>query len=157
MFYYPNSSRVWNKVWLCLVPLRVRDAAPSVVALSVNQAFLLWSAGKTFIHWLSRPLFSQECRGGDSPGRLEIPHGQQKSQIVLQVETKAGLSKVGNKATPPGRWMILRRLSRAYASGGLWGWNPPLSLIFYKNFISCSKEINAFCLLICRLNANTTE
>ena len=35
-----------------------------------------------------------------------------------------------------------------------------LSLIFYKNFITCAKEIivfTYFCLLICRLNANTME
>jgi len=36
----------------------------------------------------------------------------------------------------------------------------PLSLIFYKNFITCAKEIIVFAyffLLICRLNANTTD
>ena len=41
------------------------------------------------------------------------------------------------------------------------GLNPLLTLTFYKNFITCAKRINCFshtfCLLLCRLNANTTE
>jgi len=37
------------------------------------------------------------------------------------------------------RWYFsLYSVPRAYARG--WGWNP-LSLIFYKNFITCAKEI----------------
>ena len=38
--------------------------------------------------------------------------------------------------------------------------NPPLNLIFYKNFITCEKKKIVFpyiCLLICRLNATTME
>ena len=45
--------------------------------------------------------------------------------------------------------------------GGVLGLTPPLSLIFYKNFITCGKGIklfsHTFCLLILQLNANTTE
>ena len=47
--------------------------------------------------------------------------------------------------------------------GGCFGVNPPpLELDILQNFITCAKEINCllfshtFCLLICRLNANTT-
>jgi len=43
--------------------------------------------------------------------------------------------------------------------GGV-GVNPLFELDIYKNFITCAKEINCFrnfFLLICRLNANTTE
>jgi len=49
------------------------------------------------------------------------------------------------------------------AAKGLRRWvgvKSPLSLIFYKNFITCPKEItflHTFCLLICRLNANATK
>jgi len=45
---------------------------------------------------------------------------------------------------------------RAYARGVFGVKPPPLSLIFYEKFITCAKEIT-FCLLICRLNANTME
>jgi len=44
--------------------------------------------------------------------------------------------------------------------GGL-GLKKTLELDILQNFITCAKEINCFrilfCLLICRLNANTTE
>jgi len=36
--------------------------------------------------------------------------------------------------------------ARAYARGGL-GLNLPLSLIFYEDFITCTKEINCFRIL----------
>jgi len=37
--------------------------------------------------------------------------------------------------------------TRAYAKGGL-GLKKPLSLIFYKNFITCTKGINCFRMLV---------
>jgi len=42
---------------------------------------------------------------------------------------------------------------------GVVGVNPSLSSIFYKNFITCARRLfsHTFCLLICRLNANTMQ
>jgi len=37
-------------------------------------------------------------------------------------------------------------VSRAYAREGF-GVNPPLSLICYKKFITCTQDINCFCIL----------
>jgi len=58
---------------------------------------------------------------------------------------------------------ILCSLTKGVRKGRFWGSTLPLSLIFYKNFITCTKEIKEinsfriFCLLICRLHANTRE
>jgi len=41
--------------------------------------------------------------------------------------------------------MFLKKDStKGVCKGVIWGWNPPLSLIFYKNFITCAQEINCF-------------
>ena len=64
-------------------------------------------------------------------------------------------------------YVLKKRAIRSWTVGeqgrtheGFWGLNPPLSLIFYEVFITCAEDwllSHAFCLWICRHNANTTE
>jgi len=60
-----------------------------------------------FIHsvsHLSVRLSSAKVAAAAALGGLEMPHDQERSQIVLIVPTEVGPDEVGDVVTPPGPW-----------------------------------------------------
>jgi len=64
-----------------------------------------------FIHSLSHPSLGRVA-GAAAQGELEIPHGQQQSQIYRLASHQDGPSTVGDVFIPPGPWCSQQDLPR---------------------------------------------
>jgi len=88
---------------------------------------------------------------------MRIVTSDEDSKVKTSAQTKKNLKTKCTAEFIVRSWSlgIVNTVSRKVFFGGLK--TPPFSLMFYEKFITCAKEIKCFRLLICRLNANTTE
>ena len=142
-----DQATRWGSTYLMLERLlELKPALIDIVHPDVSLPDAQWNEVKQLEGWLRHPLLTtKKLQAADlTPGSFL----KEWKNLIFK------FSQIGGILADAMR-------TRAYARRGLvLGLKTPLSLIFYKNFITFARRLIVFayfCLLNCRLNANTTE